>query len=280
MLEIRAPAKINLSLEVVGKRSDGYHDLVSLMQTVSLHDTLSIQDGPSVELTCSDPDLQSESNLVWQAAVLLRNRYAPDSGCRIHLEKRIPVGAGLAGGSSDAAAAIVGLQRLWNLRLQRSQQISIAAHIGSDVPFLLVGGLALVEGRGERVTQLPTLPVQWYVLAKPPFAVSTASIFAGLRQDEWHDGQLTRVLASNVRSGDALELGVNGLQPTLFRLCPEAQRCFHDVARVTAGRCLVSGSGPTVFARCRSRTMAEQAATELRACGYWTAVTHSDAPES
>src|SRR5947209_8132054 len=200
MLAIHAPAKINLSLEIVGRRADRFHDLVSVMQTVSLHDVLELTPSDDLELSCSDPALQSSDNLVLQAARALRDTCAVERGCSIRLEKRIPAAAGLGGGSSDGAAALVALARFWSLRLERDDLIPMAEQLGSDVPFFLYGGTALVEGRGERVRPLSASPRSWFVLSKPPLSVSTADVFKELKASDWTDGRTTRALARTIEA--------------------------------------------------------------------------------
>lgn len=275
MLEINAFAKINLSLQVTAKRPDGYHDLVSVMQTVSLADTLRLRPSREIAFRCSDRDLDTRENLVVRAAELLKQRFRVDEGCDAHLIKRIPVAAGLAGGSSDAAATLRGLSRLWDLHADLRELCDVAQEVGSDVPFLLEGGTALVTGRGETVLPLQTPLRQWYVLTKPPFSVSTARVFGATTSSDWADGEESRALFASLRRGEPVHLGVNSLQPVLFRLHPAARRCYEDVCSVIARPAMVSGSGPTVIALCASRADGEVAADELRKKGYWTAVAHS-----
>jgi 4-diphosphocytidyl-2-C-methyl-D-erythritol kinase len=185
------------------------------------------------------------------------------------LEKRVPVAAGLGGGSSDGAAALTQLSRLWKVPAGCADLLPMAEELGSDVPFFLYGGTALVEGRGEQVTPLPQPTSVWYLLVKPPFSVSTARVFAALPECEWTDGEKTRRLASDIRSRGRATLGVNSLQETLFRLYPEAQVCFEAVADLAPGQTLVSGSGPTVAASFPSREEAQRAAAGLAGRGFW-----------
>ena len=155
---IHCYAKINLTLEILGKRADGFHEVRTVMQTVGLADRLEVSAAADLSFTCSDPALATPDNLVYRAARLLQAEYAVRTGAALRLEKRIPVAAGLGGGSSDAAATIVALNRLWNLQLSLTEQRRLAARLGSDVPFILTGGTALATGRGERITPLPPLP--------------------------------------------------------------------------------------------------------------------------
>ena len=170
-------AKINLTLEILGKRADGYHEVRTVMQTVGLADRLEVTAAADLSFTCSDPALATPDNLVYRAARLLQAEYAVRTGAALRLEKRIPVAAGLGGGSSDAAATIVALNRLWNLQLSLTEQRRLAAALGSDVPFFLTGGTALATGRGERITPLPPLPQYWVVLVLLPRVLSTAAVY-------------------------------------------------------------------------------------------------------
>jgi len=261
--ETRAYAKINLSLEVLGKRADGFHDLVSIMQTVSLCDFLTFAPAADIVFTCSQPELVGPSNLVVRAANLLRHTYGVSDGCAIHLEKRIPHAAGLGGGSSDAAVTLRSLSRVWALPEPKDTIYGLAAELGSDVPFFLHEGTALVEGRGERVTPLREPPICWYLLAKPPIQVPTAKIFARLPRMAWSDGIATYALASRVRQGGRVHFGPNSLQETLFSAYPLAQDCFERVAQMSEGRATVSGSGPTIVASFSSEDEACRAAASL-----------------
>src|SRR4030042_1811668 len=168
MLNYPAPAKINLVLEVLGKRDDGYHEIRSLVQTISLCDVISFKPADVISLECSEPSLQTSDNLVVQAAELLREVSGCHKGARIKLEKRIPWGAGLGGGSSDGATTLLALNKLWKLRLKTSDLMELAARLGSDVAFFIHGGAALIEGRGEKVTPLAVSVPRWFVLPIPP----------------------------------------------------------------------------------------------------------------
>ena len=177
-----AHAKVNLTLEALGRRDDGYHDVVSVIQTVDLHDTLTFEPADQLELVCDDPELAGCGNLAWRAARLMQDSARTADGARISIAKRIPVAAGLGGGSSDAAATLVALNRLWRLGLSIGELTALAARLGSDVPFLLRGGTAMVSGRGERVAPLPPADLEWLVIACPDIPVpnKTASLYGRL----------------------------------------------------------------------------------------------------
>src|SRR5438105_2529957 len=171
MITRNAYAKLNLGLEVTGRREDGYHDIVSVMHLVDLHDTLTFDADAEITVDCDNPILASEgrANLVWRAARLLQETAKVGKGARIELQKNIPLAAGLGGGSSDAAATLSGLVELWGLDLSGEEMRNLAGILGSDVPFFLDGATALVEGRGDRVTPLPAMPPAWAVLVCQPF---------------------------------------------------------------------------------------------------------------
>ncbi|HLJ65967.1 MAG TPA: 4-(cytidine 5'-diphospho)-2-C-methyl-D-erythritol kinase [Chloroflexota bacterium] len=277
MLTVKAFAKLNLSLEVIGRRSDGYHSLVSLMQTVGLHDTLAVSEAGALRVRCDAAGLSGRSNLAWRAALAVGNELGVPARCSIELTKRIPTAAGLGGGSSDAAATLVALQRLWGRQTSCDRLARIAASVGSDVPYFLYGGLCLVEGRGERITPVATPVECWYVLANPGIAVSTARVFAELGPDEWTDGGITRDLAARA-ARDPLQPGINGLQAALFRLYPAARECFELVRRVAPDQVAISGSGPTVFAVFETFDDAERMRRKLAPQVPWTAVTPAVIP--
>src|SRR6266567_9058552 len=190
---VRSYAKINLTLDVLGRRSDGYHELITIMQTIDLYDTicLTANEDTSVRMICTRPELSNDDNLAARAAQAIRQRLNLTQGLDIELHKRIPVAAGLAGGSSNAAAVLLALQRWWQLPLSPTDLLSIAASLGSDIPFFLTGGLALCEGRGEYITPLASrwpAYMRWLLLVKPSIGVSTAAVFRNLPTSDYSDG--------------------------------------------------------------------------------------------
>ena len=192
MLTSLAPAKINLVLEVLGKRDDGYHEIRSLVQTISLYDTLSFELAEGISLECAETSLQTSDNLVVQAAELLSGVSGCGKGVRIELEKKIPWGVGLGGGSSDAAATLLALNELWALELRTPALVEIAARLGSDIPFLIHKGTALVEGRGEKVTPLSASAPSWFVLLLPPLLKmphKTLQLYSRLSAQHFTKGQ-------------------------------------------------------------------------------------------
>lgn len=275
----KAYAKVNLSLEVVGRREDGYHELVSVMQTVSLADSVTIVPSESVELVLSGRSIGAGPNLAQRAAELLRLRFGVAQGCEIRLHKLIPVAAGLGGGSADAAATMLALLDVWHLWPDCLTLSSMAAELGSDVPFFLWGATALIEGRGERVTPVAGARSAWYLLVNPGFEVSTASVFAELDSTEWSDGAASRSLAKSNAVGH--HIGVNGLSAALFRVAPGARECFDALSSVASEGAMVSGSGPTMFARFSTRAGAEDARRAVPGCETYVVSSHlKPAPRS
>lgn len=261
-----AHAKINLTLDVLGKREDGYHALASIMQTVSQSDTLLLHatsDG-KLDFTCDVAELQSQSNLALRAAELLRREAnRPELGARIELHKEIPVQAGLGGGSSDAGCVLVEMNRLWQLAIPPSRLRELAAELGSDVPFFVhevyggAGSTAEIAGRGEYVTGLPPAEPLWLVLAKPEIGVSTARVFGHLPASEYSDGTNTALVAEAIRKLRPIpfEHLFNALEPGVFRQYPEIARLRDQLRETGAPVVRMSGSGPSLFAP--FRTLAE-----------------------
>ena len=255
-VRVWAPAKVNLFLEVLGKRPDGYHELATLMTAVSLYDTLELTDLPSgdVRLTCDHPSLSTgPENLVCRAVELVRQRTGRRDGVAVRLWKRIPLAAGLAGGSSDAAAALAGLNRLWHLGWRRAELAELGARLGSDVAFFFSAPAAWCTGRGEVTAPVRLGRALDFVLACPPVGLSTAEVFRGVTVPERpRDGAEVRRAAE---AGDVEALGralFNRLQPVAERLCPAvADLCDRLAGLGPAGR-LMSGSGSSVFALCHS----------------------------
>lgn len=249
---VPAWAKINLTLSVLGKRDDGYHALASVMQTISLSDTLRIQTGDDGAITCAVdvPSLRNDDNLALRAARLLQAEGYLTHGATLELHKEIPAQGGLGGGSSDAAAVLIALNRLCALGLSQAQLEVLAARLGSDVPFFIHGGTAVIEGRGELVTPLPDCEPLWLLIAHPSTSISTAAVFQSLNPAEYGDGQDTNVVAEAVRGGSPLPLErlSNSLEPLVMRTWPEVAATYDDLLRAGAPIVRMSGSGPTLFA--------------------------------
>ena len=252
-ISVKAPAKINLTLDVLGKRPDGYHDVKMIMTTVDLADRL--------ELTVLDTDeirIQSEHayvpndhrNLAYRAAELLRRRFNIREGVEIQLDKQIPVAAGLAGGSSDAAATLRGMNELFALDLSLEELAELGAEIGSDVSFCVIGGTAIATGRGEQLEMIPSPPPCYVVLAKPKLGVSTADVYRAVRMENIvhpNTDAMVEAIRQKDFAGICEHLG-NALESVTLELHPEVKQIKETMRHCGAEGVLMSGSGPTVFA--------------------------------
>jgi len=278
---IRTPAKVNLFLEVLARRQDGYHDLATLMLAVSLYDTLEMRTEPGSEtrLECDHPGLSAgPDNLVSRAVALVRKHCGCKQGLGIRLSKRIPMAAGLAGGSSDAAATLAGLNVLWQLELSQSELVRMGGELGSDVSFFFATPAAWCTGRGEIVESVPVGRPLDLVLVCPSVGLSTAEVFRGL-QDASVKGCATgpetlprcleggHAVRQALAAGDVEELGrqlFNRLRPTAESLCPEVAHWGRRLADARPAGQLMTGSGSTVYALCRDGVEALRIARELR----------------
>jgi 4-diphosphocytidyl-2-C-methyl-D-erythritol kinase len=253
---VPAWAKINLTLSVLGKREDGYHALASVMQTISLSDTLRIQATDDDRITCAVdvPGLRGDDNLAIRAARLLRDEGYLTHGAMLELRKEIPAQGGLGGGSSDAAAVLIALNRLGALGLSQTRLEELAARLGSDVPFFIHGGAALIEGRGELVTPLPDCEPLWLLIAHPLVSISTAAVFRSVTPAEYGDSHDTNIVVEAIRSGSHLPLErlSNTLEPLVMRNWPEVAETRERLLQAGAPIVRMSGSGPTLFAPFRT----------------------------
>ncbi|MCO4852314.1 4-(cytidine 5'-diphospho)-2-C-methyl-D-erythritol kinase [Bacillus vallismortis] len=248
----KAPAKINLSLDVTRKRPDGYHEVEMIMTTIDLADRIELTELAKDEVKVSShnrfvPD--DQRNLAYQAAKLIKDRYNVKKGVSIMITKAIPVAAGLAGGSSDAAATLRGLNRLWNLNLSAETLAELGAEIGSDVSFCVYGGTALATGRGEKIKHISTPPHCWVILAKPTIGVSTAEVYRQLQLNEVEHpdvhGMIEVIEEKNFQKMCS-RLG-NVLESVTLDMHPEVAMIKNQMKRFGADAVLMSGSGPTVF---------------------------------
>lgn len=250
---VTAPGKINLSLEVLGQRKDGYHAVQMIMQGVRLADYIHCAEAPANRVTANHPFVpRNESNLAMRAAMLLQERYQVPP-VHLHIDKAIPVSAGMAGGSTDAAAVLLGLDRLFQLGLSATTLRSLAAELGSDVPFCLESGTALAVARGEIVAPLPPLPKMHLVVFKAAFGVSTAKVYRAYRPgpDALGPEERLRLFLEAIHQGDServLNMLFNALEPTTFSMYPKIERLRNELVQLGAPHVLMSGSGPTLFA--------------------------------
>ena len=270
MLTLKAPAKINLVLEVLGKREDGYHEIKSIMQTVSLFDVLSFEKTDDIKLSCTAQELQSEDNLVYKAAVILKKMSGYAGGARIYLEKQIPWAAGLGGGSSDAAVTLAGLNRLWSLGMTREKLAEVAAVIGSDVPFFIYGGNCLAEGRGERLIKLPDIEKDWFVLIKPAMfgqAGKTGRLYRLIGPGQYTKGEyIERMRQSISAGGKAGHAYLYNVFDSVSSIAyPGLDRYRSTLSDIGAEEIHLAGSGPMLFTAVRDEKTAGELQDKLKA---------------
>lgn len=286
MISLQARAKLNLSLAVLAKRPDGFHEIESLMVPVTLHDTLMIRttDEPGVRLTVRfggrllEPaaavlrrDVPTDdSNLVVRAVRLLAAEAGETRGLEVDLVKEIPSGAGLGGGSSDAAAALMGAAKAWGIDWPRSRLATLAAQLGSDVPFFLEGGPAIASGRGERLVAVGGMPALHAVIACPAAGLSTAAVYARCTPDVGQRGAAERLAAAFVAGdlGTAFAAMHNTLEPPARALAADVGRLLDAMTAAGAMRPMLTGSGSACFALARSEPEARAIAARLEAAGW------------
>ena len=264
MLTIQTPAKINLTLEVLSKRPDGYHEIRSVIQAISLHDTLHFESNRENIIKSDDASWIAEQSLVSKAVALFRQATGSSEGVEITVERRIPLGAGLGGDSSDAAAVLRGLNRLWQLSLPFEKLLEMARQLGSDVSFFLYGGTALLEGRGEIVTPLPNPPPAWLVLGLPPtpptlFALGvppippmqnkTKLLYEVLRKNHYTDGSITRKFIEEIKSGGSISNSMifNTFENVAFSVFPGLNASREHFIKLGTPSVHLAGSGPALF---------------------------------
>ncbi|HEX2922971.1 MAG TPA: 4-(cytidine 5'-diphospho)-2-C-methyl-D-erythritol kinase [Chloroflexota bacterium] len=278
-LRVSAHAKINLSLEVLGRRPDGFHEVRSVMQSISLADELTLEAAVELSLTCNVVQLEGEDNLVMRAARALQGVAGGPLGARIHLEKGIPEASGLGGASSDAASALVGLSRLWGLDPGSDRLRSLGAELGSDVPFFLTGGTALVRGRGEVVVPLHDAPLMWLLLLVPPHDLSnkTATLYRLLGPEDWSFGERTEELVRAIADGRAVDEALLGNSFEAVAEKAFAGMATYREAMLSAGVAAVhlSGAGPTLYSIFGSERSARDVAERLAGEGYRPLLAHT-----
>lgn len=262
-LKVRAPAKVNIALDVIGRRPDGYHLMQMINHSTNLADVLSFKPAEELTLTCDEETVPlGPSNLIMKVAQGLKTRYGVKIGAAIHLEKRIPMQAGLAGGSADAAAAIKGLSTLWGLEMDIQEMLSFGVGIGADVPYCLLGGTALVEGIGEIITPLKPLPACTMVVVKPAADIATPWAFAQVdtAPSEYHPPveQAVEVLESQGFEAACEWMG-NSFEAVVFPLYPEIKILKEQMLDAGAALAVMSGSGSTVVGYFMDEAVAAQA---------------------
>lgn len=272
-LELQAFAKVNLALDVTGLRPDGYHEVSMVMQSVRLADTLRIkEEGQDIRVTSSNPMLPTgPDNLVYKAVESLRRLVGPTPGVHIHIDKAIPVAAGLGGGSTDAAGVLVGLNQLWDLRLSQEQLEQCGLSLGADVPFCIQGGTAWAQGIGERLTPLPIREGIWLVLVKLPLSVSTARVYREWDHLSHPEHPPVEEVVRRIQQGLWNEIPTcwgNTLEGVTFRLHPEVRDLWLELQREwPAAR--MSGSGPTLYIWDMPEDKAKYFADKYHVGGVW-----------
>jgi 4-diphosphocytidyl-2-C-methyl-D-erythritol kinase len=278
MITLLAPAKINLTLEVLSKRSDGYHEIRSVIQAINLGDTLRFSLNRNVEFRCDMSGWVPEESLVSRAVSLLQETTGCTRGATIEIDKRIPLMSGLGGDSSDAAAVLLGLNELWELGVSRTELLELAPQLGSDVAFFVHGGTALVEGRGETVTPLPLLPHRWIVLVVPPVGREpgkTKRLYDSLDAAHFTDGQITERLVAILRAGSEFtpSLLFNTFENVTFDRSSELDVYRSHIMKIGARNVHLAGSGPALFTLLKDRAEAEDLHIRLQQQGMETHLT-------
>lgn len=283
-LTIPSFAKINWTLEILGRRSDGYHELRTLLQTISLADSLTFtQIDEGIEFECETPGMPlDETNLVVRAALLLQEAASVKNGVRIKLEKRIPMAAGLGGGSSNAAATILALEHLWKVNLAPRERFRIGSQLGSDVPFFFLGGTVIGIGRGNEVYPLPESHIENLLLVNAGIQVSTKEIYENLPPELTSGKAMARIPFSLeaaylycLESSKMEPLLRNDLEAVVFARYPLLGKIKDRLKEVGARAVLMSGSGSTIFALFDSDAMRSIAQQDLSATGWWCAPAHT-----
>ena len=262
MLILLAPAKLNLTLEVVGKRDDGYHEIRSVVQTIGLCDRLLFQASQQTEYSSNMPEWVPQQSLVPRAVDLVREATGCNLGVEIQVEKYIPLMSGLGGDSSDAAVVLRGLNRLWELNLSQEKLRELASRLGSDVALFLYGGTVMIEGRGEKVTPLPSLPTMWVVLVLPEVPREpgkTGRAYANLQEAEYTDGRTTERLVETLKTGKdfAPSRLFNTFERSAYAGSSELVACRERMLAAGADNVHLAGSGPALFTLIKKRTEAE-----------------------
>ncbi|MEB6228293.1 4-(cytidine 5'-diphospho)-2-C-methyl-D-erythritol kinase [Mammaliicoccus sciuri] len=271
MIYETAPAKINLTLDTLYKREDGYHEVEMIMTTIDLNDRLTFEcrDDGEIIIDVEHNFVPSDHrNLAYKAAKLMQDRYNIEKGVKISLEKSIPISAGLAGGSSDAAATFRGLNELWGINESLETLSELASEIGSDISFCIYGKTALCQGRGEKITHLSKPPSAWVVIAKPDIGVSTPEIYGALdleNKEEVQTQACLKAIENNDYATMCQSLG-NSLEKVTMQLYPEVEKLKNTMSNTGVDAALMSGSGPTIYGFVQKERQAKQVYNALMGC--------------
>ncbi len=268
-IKLDAHAKVNLSLDVIRRKENGYHELSMIMQEISLKDIMKIRetDKNTIEIKCNHPDVPTDSkNIAHKAATLMMGKYNKNIGLIIEIEKNIPIAAGLAGGSTDAAAVLKGLNEIWNLNLNMEQLMEIGLELGADIPFCIMGGTALAEGIGERLRPLKSFKDKHLLLVNPGNSISTAEVYKGLDIDNIKNRPDNKLLIQAIEEDDIKKLAANMknvLESQTIPKCPIIEKIKEELISQGAIGSLMSGSGATVFGIFDSLTKLEVAKAQM-----------------
>jgi len=280
MLTVLAPAKINLTLEVLGERPDGFHEIRSVIQTINLCDSLSFQSSQSIKFECDEPNWVPEESLLSRAVGLLQRVTGCSKGATIEVSKHIPLVSGLGGDSSGAAAVLRGLSKLWGLGLSQEELLELALQLGSDVAFLVYGGTALVEGRGEVITPLHSLPHMLVVLMMPPVPRAkgkTQRLYASLKTSHYTQGQITYRLVGLLTGGRGVipPIQFNVFDGVAFDCFAGLEEYWQQFLKAGAQEVHLAGSGPALFTLVEDKTEAEKIYDNLQKQGLESYLTET-----
>lgn len=265
----KAPAKINLGLDILGKRPDGLHELAMVMASIDLADRLYLEEIPEDKITIETNKAflpTDKKNHVYEALELVKERFEIKKGLRVKIHKEIPVAAGLGGGSTDSAAALRAVNRLWDLGLSIEEIASLGAEVGSDVPYCVYGQTSLVEGFGEKVTPIAPMPQCWVVVVKPRMSVSTRTIFAQIVMEDLYHPDIA-ALVSAIEANDYQKMTENlgnSMEVVTIRKHPVIQQLKDRMLKYGADAAMMSGSGPTVYALCHKYSRAKHVFNALK----------------
>lgn len=269
-LSLPSFAKVNWSLQILGKRPDGYHEIQTILQTISIHDDLTFErrEGEGITLSCDDPEIPTgEENLVVRAAQGLAKRFAVSYGVDIQLVKRIPTRGGLGGGSSNAAVTLLALTRLWNLDITAEQLAEIASSLGADVPFFLRGGCAVAKGIGTNLKSLPDGETRHLIVIHPQVSIATADAYNALNSPALTSNIPIPILSRSFDEAtppDSSRALTNDFEPVIFDMEPEIERAKLALLQAGARGALLAGSGSSVFGIFADRAAQQRALNELQ----------------
>ena len=265
----KAPAKINLGLDILGKRPDGLHELAMVMASIDLADRLYLEEIPENKIIIETNKAflpTDKKNHVYEALELVKERFEIKQGLRVKIHKEIPVAAGLGGGSTDSAAALRAVNRLWNLGLSVKELASLGAEVGSDVPYCVYGQTSLVEGFGEKVTPIAPMPQCWVVVVKPRMSVSTRTIFAKIVMEDLYHPDI-QALVSAIEENDYQKMTQNlgnSMEVVTIKKHPIIQQLKDRMLKYGADAAMMSGRGPTVYALCHKYSRAKHVFNALK----------------